>query len=1145
MNLFTSRRPTTLFQLKVASVTKLSDTFFIPFFIQAKKRRTLVTRSSIVASLVLFTTLNQVQSAGFVTWNGPSDGDVMQTTFPTVTASNIYILGSGFAHNHGNLSTVFTLDLRSSGTYSTVHSWSQDSADHFLSERTSGGPIAFSSRSVDGIQLTASPLVGNAFHGMHSPVTTFYFNPHIWTASSPGIMTTASNWSTNTVPNATDEVAIISNQPINSGNFTHNGGITLGALVYANTQTRAINGGGATSIHFDVSSGNALVDVAAGAGSLSVNIGVIELQDTTEFRVNNAGGLTIATGMFGSGGVTKTGTGTLTLSGNNSYTGDNTISRGTLSGNTIAHQGQNSDFGQFNFAISNGATLQYTGATASTNRTIALGTGGGTVDVTQQTTSLTVFGQVSGVGSLRKTGAGNLQLEASNTYSGATIIDNGQLRLGANERLPDSTAVTINSNGTLNMFFATETIGSLAGSGNVLNNGNLITGGNNTSTTFSGTITGTGSLTKVGAGTMTLTGNNSYSGGTYINGGTVSGNTIANNGTDSALGRSGFSISNGATLEYTGNATPFAITDRTVELGAGGGKISVTNQPLIIQGVISGAGGLTKTGAGNLTINNPNNSYSGGTTITAGSLSGNTLTNAGLNSNFGTGNFTFANGAELEYYGPAVATDRTINLSNAAGGRIFLAGSLAWNGAISGVGSLTKAGTGTLVLGASNSYGGSTTINQGTLRLAAGERIPNGSAVTVNSAATFDLNGYSETIGSLAGAGNVTLGSGNLTTGGNNGSTTFSGIISGSGGLTKEGTGTMTLTGSNSYAGNTLIANGKTTLANGDDRLPTSTIVLLGHTTSSGKLQLGDATSAQNQKIAGLATSVTGTANAVGGGHATNESRLTVDNTADYTFSGTLGGPGTGENNLGLTKMGTGKLTLTGGNSYSGSTLINGGTLAVNNSSGSATGTGAVTVNSGGTLAGSGRVTGAVAVNNGGTLAPGNSIESIDVGALTFNTGGTFAYEINTDLSLTAAADLVNANGNLGIFAGAILALADLGNTILADGTKFTLISYAGTWNGGIFDGYADDSLVTVGVNRYVLNYNDPTGGQNFGGGDYANNVTLTAAVPEASSFIFGAIVCIALAGVHFGRKLVVRRRSSHKKSTSIGIFTTSTVQAW
>jgi hypothetical protein len=61
-------------------------------------------------------------------------------------------------------------------------------------------------------------------------------------------------------------------------------------------------------------------------------------------------------------------------------------------------------------------------------------------------------------------------------------------------------------------------------------------------------------------------------------------------------------------------------------------------------------------------------------------------------------------------------------------------------------------------------------------------------------------------------------------------------------------------------------------------------------------------------------------------------------------------------------------------------------------------------------------------------------------------------------------------------------------------------------------------------VNRYVLNDNDTSGGQSFGGGDHSNYMTLTAAstaaVPEASSFIFGGIVCIALAGVHFGRKL-------------------------
>jgi autotransporter-associated beta strand protein len=115
---------------------------------------------------------------------------------------------------------------------------------------------------------------------------------------------------------------------------------------------------------------------------------------------------------------------------------------------------------------------------------------------------------------------------------------------------------------------------------------------------------------------------------------------------------------------------------------------------------------------------------------------------------------------------------------------------------LSGTGGLTKSGTGTLVVSGVNTYTGATTIAAGTLRLGTANRIADASAVSVSaSGTTFDLNGFSETIGSLAGAGNVTLGAGTLTLGGNNTTTAFSGVISGTGALVKFGTGTMTLTG--------------------------------------------------------------------------------------------------------------------------------------------------------------------------------------------------------------------------------------------------------------------------------------------------------------------------------------------------------------
>ena len=233
--------------------------------------------------------------------------------------------------------------------------------------------------------------------------------------------------------------------------------------------------------------------------------------------------------------------------------------------------------------------------------------------------------------------------------------------------------------------------------------------------------------------------------------------------------------------------------------------------------------------------------------------------------------------------------------------------------------------------------------------------------------------------------------------------------------------------------------------------------------------------------------------------------------TAATTYSGQLSGSGS------LTKVGTGTLTLTGDSSYGGGTAINGGTLKANNTTGSATGSGAVTVNSGGTLAGTGAITGAVTVNSGGKLSPGASIESLNMGALTFSGTSTFDYEIDTtyNISLAAAADLVNANGNLSIAGTAILNLIELGSptNVVQGNTKYTLISYAGTWDNGTFAGRPDDSIVSLGVNQYMINYNDITGGSNFGGGLYGDGinphfVTLTA-IPEASPVLLGGLVCI------------------------------------
>jgi autotransporter-associated beta strand protein len=145
--------------------------------------------------------------------------------------------------------------------------------------------------------------------------------------------------------------------------------------------------------------------------------------------------------------------------------------------------------------------------------------------------------------------------------------------------------------------------------------------------------------------------------------------------------------------------------------------------------------------------------------------------------------------------------------------------STTFSGVIQGGLNLTKVGSGTLTLAAASTYTGTTTVSAGTLAQGIANAYPPSPCI-VAAGATFDLNGFNDTIAALSGAGNVNLGNGTLTVG-NSTSTTFSGSVSGAGGLTKTGTGTLTLAGPNSYAGPTAI-NGGTLRVAADQALPSA-----------------------------------------------------------------------------------------------------------------------------------------------------------------------------------------------------------------------------------------------------------------------------------------------------------------------------------
>ena len=341
----------------------------------------------------------------------------------------------------------------------------------------------------------------------------------------------------------------------------------------------------------------------------------------------------------------------------------------------------------------------------------------------------------------------------------------------------------------------------------------------------------------------------------------------------------------------------------------------------------------------------------------------------------------------------------TLTLQEGASRRVAL------EGIVSGTGALTQSGSGTVSLEAANTYSGATTINGGTLQLGVANGIGSSSAVTVASGATFDLNNYSDTVKSLSGAGNVTLGSGTLTAG-NGSDTTYSGVMSGTGGLTKEGSGTLTLSGNNTYSGATTV-NAGTLQLGAAGGIASSSAVTVG---ASGTLDLNNyGPTIGSLSGAGAVTLGSGT--------------LTAGNGSDTTYSGVMSGTG------GLTKSGTGTLTLSGANTYSGATTINAGTVKLGAAGGIGSSS-AVTVGASGTLdlnnysptiaslSGAGAVSlgsGTLTVSSGGShsgVVSGTGGLSVSGGTLTLSGNNTYSGAVSVSSGATLNVGHANALGS-------------------------------------------------------------------------------------------------------------------------------------
>jgi autotransporter-associated beta strand protein len=330
------------------------------------------------------------------------------------------------------------------------------------------------------------------------------------------------------------------------------------------------------------------------------------------------------------------------------------------------------------------------------------------------------------------------------------------------------------------------------------------------------------------------------------------------------------------------------------------------------------------------------------------------------------------------------------------------------------------------------------------------------------------------------------------------GAMTIPSVISGAGTLRIIGTQGLTLSGTNTYTGNTIIGSDITMIGgvtpavagavsiSADANLgqapavPTANNISLGTATAAGTLTVTqDATIDSNRGIS------------IGAGGGT----LSASTGKTATYGGVLAGAG------GLTKAGAGTWVLTGNNTYGGTTTVSAGKLFANNTSGTATSGGAVTIQNTATLGGTGAVAGGVTIQTGGTIAPGaNAIGTLGTGAL--SVGGTFQWEIDTTNPGTPLADLLNANGNLSL-TGSTLFTDDLAATpqSLAATQKLTLISYAGTWDGSTFGGIADGGTVAIDGKNFTIDYNDTSAGAN--GGLYTKFVTATPAAGDYTGDTF------------------------------------------
>jgi fibronectin-binding autotransporter adhesin len=866
-------------------------------------------------------------------------------------------------------------------------------------------------------------------------------------SQNDGLWTTAADWSNGT-PNSVGITAKFGSLT-SAGTVNMNGDKTVSGLIFDNSGSYTISGSG----NLTLNNGGAAASVTVNNGNHTIAVPIVAPKSTS-ISFSNSSALNISGAISGGNPLSVSGTGSLTLTGNNSFS-TSTLNGATLNVGTFGGTSTSGTLGTGTLTMSANGTLNFnrsnayvfpggiTGSGAGAGTVNQLGTGSTTVsgaitNITSVTISagtlitgstlnqsggisltgsgsLTANGSISGTGGLTMNSTGTVNLNAANSYfvgnvtNAGTTINSGTVNLGAAGALPTNTALAVNG-GVFNL------------------------GGNNiTITNILDTNPSTGVITNNGpansTSTITFIGSESdYNMYAALNDGANGGKVALATSITNSQSTNFHILHLNATSTFSGGIT---VNSQSIEADAnnafGTGPINIVqnnsstnwSQIYLAQNVTinnnitvalghpinNGAVILQTLDAGNTTIN-------GSVTILANNFSGGLFGTQG--SGVGAGSFLIVNGPVY-----ANGTADTI---------IQLQGQVQYNGGGSYANMLIN---GTAQIGANNGLATNAVLQFGT--------VPAGTA----SAGILDLNGFNQTAVALSAP--ATSSGGTVTNNGANTSTltlntvgtnNFGGAINGPINLVVGGTGTQQLTAFSNYSGSTTLTGSAvvevTNIANGF-----------------GLSSIGTSSNAASNLIFdGGTLRYVGTVASTDRGFTINPGKIA---NIDVSLAGTnLTWTGSSPASTGgLTKLGAGTLTIDASatHGYTGATTVGAGTLVVNDA---LTNTSSLSIATGAFLAGNGTIGGTVN-HTAGTINPG-SIGGQSAGTITFAghltlNGGTVQYDVDgSQLGNNAAQDVVKANGGLTIAGPSIIDLEFLNpSSPPSSPFNFVLFNYTGT----------------------------------------------------------------------------------------------------